>query len=170
MSYASITEGYRPGAFNQLASNEQYASYDEEILWSYELGFKSAFFNRRLIVNGAVYYMNITDMQVENAVDPDNSYVTNAAEATGIGGELGISARLADGLTLSAGFGYSDITFDEYKDAIGDYEGNHNPYTPDYTYNIGAQYRHASGMYARVDLIGYGKMYFDRDQGIHMNW
>ncbi|WP_320044321.1 TonB-dependent receptor [uncultured Desulfobacter sp.] len=163
MSYASITEGYRPGAFNQLAADEQYASYDEEILWSYELGIKSAFFNRRLIVNGAVYYMNITDMQVENAVDPDNTYVTNAAEATGIGGELEISARLADGLTLSAGFGYSDITFDKYKDALGNYEGNHNPYAPDYTYNIGAQYRHAGGMYARVDLIGYGKMYFDRD-------
>lgn len=163
MSYASITEGYRPGAFNQLAADEQYASYDEEILWSYELGFKSAFFNRRLVVNGAVYYMNITDMQVEDAIDPDNSYVTNAAEATGIGGELEISARLADGLTLSAGFGYSDITFDEYKDALGDYEGNHNPYAPDYTYNIGAQYRHARGMYARIDLIGYGKTYFDRD-------
>ena len=55
------------------------------------------------------------------------------------------------------------ITFDEYKDALGDYEGNHNPYAPDYTFNIGAQYRHATGMYARIDLVGYGKMYFDRE-------
>ena len=163
MTYASVSEGYRSGAFNQFASDEQYASYDEEFLWSYELGFKSAFFNRRLIVNGALFYMDITDMQVQNAVDPNTSYITNAAEATGIGGEVEISARLADGLTLNAGFGYTDITFDEYSDALGDYEGNHNPYAPDYTFNIGAQYRHATGMYARIDLVGYGKMYFDRN-------
>nr|WP_320191220.1 TonB-dependent receptor [uncultured Desulfobacter sp.] len=163
MTYASVSEGFRSGSFNESATDEEYASYDEEILWSYELGFKSAFFNRRLIVNGALFYMDITDMQVENEVDPDNSYIANAAEATGIGGELEISARLADGLTLNAGFGYSKITFDEYKDALGDYEGNHNPYAPDYTFNIGAQYRHATGMYARIDLVGYGKMYFDRE-------
>jgi len=162
MSYASISKGYRSGGFNQLASDEQYASYDEEILWSYELGMKSAFFNRRLIVNGAVYYMDINNMQVEEALDPHEGYVTNAAEATAMGAELEMSVRVAQGLTLSAGFGYCDITFDKYEDALGNYEGNHNLYAPDYTYNIGAQYRHAGGMYARVDLIGYGKIYFDR--------
>ena len=42
------------------------------------------------------------------------------------------------------------------------YKGNKNPYAPDYTFNIGAQYRHESGFYARADLIGYGEMYFDK--------
>jgi len=45
---------------------------------------------------------------------------------------------------------------------LGNYEGNKNPYAPNYTFNIGAQYRHSSGFYARADLIGYGKMYFDK--------
>lgn len=162
MSYVSISKGYRSGGFNQQTNDEQYASYDEETLWSYELGVKSAFFDRRLIVNGAFYYMDINNMQVSEAVSPSETYITNAAEATATGAELEVTARIAQGLTLTAGFGYCDITFDEYQDQLGDYGGNHNTFAPDYTFNLGAQYRHVSGAYARVDLLGYGKIYFDK--------
>ena len=162
MTYASASKGYRSGGFNFAAIDPQYYSYDPEKLWSYEIGVKSAFLDNRLILNGSVYYMDITDMQVEEAVSAMESYVTNAAEATGKGIELEMTARVFDGLALMAGFGYSNIEFDSFKDALGDYKGNKNPFAPEYTFNIGAQYRHYSGFYARGDLIGYGKMYFDK--------
>ena len=91
------------------------------------------------------------------------SYLTNAAEATGMGIELEMTANLIAGLSMMAGFGYTDIEFDDYKDALGDYTGNKNPYAPKYTFNVGAQYRFQNGLYARADLIGYGEMYLDRD-------
>ena len=106
--------------------------------------------------------MDITDMQVNVHVSPMEFYTTNAAEATGKGIELEMTAKPCDGLSLMAGFGYSDIEFDSFKDVLGDYEGNENPWSPEYTFNIGAQYRHYSGFYVRADLIGYGKMYFDK--------
>ncbi|MCK4527859.1 TonB-dependent receptor, partial [candidate division WOR-3 bacterium] len=162
MTYVSASQGYRSGGFNWGATDPQYLSYDAETLWSYEIGAKTAFLNNRLIINGSVYYMKIDDMQVEEAVTPVLMYVTNAAEATGKGVELEMTARVTDGLSLMAGYGYTDIEFDKYKDALGDYEGNKNPWAPEYTFNIGAQYRHGSGFFARADLIGYGKMYFDR--------
>jgi iron complex outermembrane receptor protein len=162
MTYASASHGYRSGGFNWAATDPQYISYDEEKLWSYEIGAKSAFLNNRLIINGSVFYMEIDDMQVNEAVSPMETYVTNAAEATGKGVELEITARPCDGLSLMAGFGYTDIEFDDFKDALGDYEDNENPWAPEYTFNIGAQYRHYSGFYVRADLIGYGKMYFDK--------
>ena len=163
MTYISASHGYRPGGFNVAApKGSHYISYDEEKLWSYEIGAKTAFLNNRLIINGSVYYMKIDDMQVEEAVSPMECYTTNAGEATGKGVELEITARPCDGLALMAGFGYSDIEFDSFKDALGDYEGNENPWAPEYTFNLGAQYRHDSGFYARCDLIGYGKMYFDK--------
>ena len=162
MVYASASQGYRSGGFNAMAANPQYYSYDEEKLWSYEIGTKSAFFGNRLIVNGSVYLMKIDDMQVTEAISPYESYMTNAAEATGKGVELEMTARVWKGLSLLAGFGYSDIEFDEFKDALGDYKGNKNPYAPEYTYNLGVQYRFASGFYARADLAGYGEMFFDR--------
>jgi len=162
MTYASVSKGYRSGGFNVVAADPQYVSYDAETLWSYEIGVKSTFLNKQIMLNGSVYYMDITDMQVEEAVSPFVSYTTNAAEATAMGGELEITAKVSDGLTLMTGFGYCDIEFDSFKDALGDYKGNKNPYAPDYTFNIGAQYRHESGFYTRADLIGYGKMYFDK--------
>jgi iron complex outermembrane receptor protein len=161
MTYVDISQGYRSGGFNQLATDPQYYSYDEEILWSYEIGMKSLFMDKRIMLNASIFYMDISDMQVEEAIDPYQSWTTNAAEATSKGVELEITARVTDGLSLMGGFGYTDIEFDKFSDARGNYEGNKNPFAPEYTFNLGAQYRHTSGFYARADLIGYGEMFFD---------
>ena len=101
-------------------------------------------------------------MQVSETVAPTDSYITNAAEATGKGVELELMGKITAGLTIMAGFGYTDIEFDDFKDTAGDYQGNKSTYSPGYTFNIGAQYRWENGFYARADLIGYGEMYFDK--------
>lgn len=162
MTYVSASKGYRSGGFNTVATDPQYRSYDEETLWSYEVGAKTALFNNRVILNGAVYYMKIDDMQVYEAISPTMSYLTNAAKATAIGVEAEAKIKITNGLTAVAGFGYNDIEFDKFSDALGNYKSKKAPYAPEYTFNIGAQYRHASGFYSRVDLIGYGEMFFDR--------
>lgn len=162
MAYANVAEGYRSGGFNSYANDPRYYSFDSESLWSYEAGIKSSFLNDRVTLNGALYYMDISDMQVTEAINPVESWVTNAAEASSTGGELEFTARMLDGLTVMAGLGISDIEFDSFQDTAGNYKGNKTPYSPDYTYNIGVQYRHASGIYMRSDLVGYGKMYFDK--------
>jgi iron complex outermembrane receptor protein len=115
-----------------------------------------------VIVNASVYLMEISDMQVSEQISPTQSYITNAAEATGKGIELELTGKITAGLTIMAGFGYTDIEFDDFKDTAGDYQGNTSPYSPEYTFNIGAQYRWENGLYARADLVGYGEMYFDK--------
>ncbi len=162
MTYLSVAKGYRSGGFNLAATDQQYYRYDQEELWSYDIGVKSALLDNRLIINGAIFQMNITNMQVTQALPSGFSYLTNAAKATGTGVELELSARITDGLSLIASYGQTDVRFDEFSDALGDYEGNKNPWAPDYTCNIGGQYRHTSGFYARADYIGYGKTYFDK--------
>lgn len=162
MTYIDISEGYRTGGFNELATDPQYYSYDEESLLSYEIGLKSLFMDKRLMLNAAFFYMNINDMQVEEVIDPINSYITNAAEATSTGFELELTAQVTNSLTLMGGYGHTNVVFDEFSDANGNYEGNKNPFAPDYTFNMGAQYRHENGFYASLDLIGYGEMFFDK--------
>ena len=162
MTYASVSKGYRSGGFNTTITDPQYSSYDEETLWSYEIGSKNVFFDNRIVLNGCIFFMDIADMQVSKAISPTVSYLSNAAEATAKGMELEMTAKVTDNLTFIAGVGYCDIEFDKFKDSLGDYEGNQNPYAPDYTFNIGLQYRSSYGFYARADLIGYGKMYFDK--------
>ena len=155
MSYISATKGHLSGGFY----NDH--AFDEEELWSYEIGTKSAFLDNRLVVNAVAYYMNIEDMQVLEYTSPTTAYITNAAEASGIGFELDVTVRLFGGLSVVAGFGYNHMEFDKFEDANGNYEGNMAPYAPEYTFNVGAQYRHRNGFYARADLIGYDKIYTD---------
>ncbi len=161
MTYIDISEGYRTGGFNEQAMDPEYYNYDDESLWSYEIGIKSLLLNKSLMLNAAFFYMDIKDMQVQETINTTLTYVTNAAEATSKGIELELTARVTDSLSLMGGCGYTDIKFRKFSDADGDYEGNKNPFSPDYTYNISAQYRQQNSFYARLDLIGYGEMYYD---------
>ena len=52
MTYASVSKGYRSGGFNALATDPQYTTYDEEKLWSYEIGSKNLLWDNRLMLNG----------------------------------------------------------------------------------------------------------------------
>jgi iron complex outermembrane receptor protein len=160
-TYASVTKGYRSGGFNAYANDPAYTSYDEENLWSYEVGVKTHALNNRLTVNAAVFYMNISDMQVNEAISATETYITNAAEASGYGGEIEVVGTPMDGVTINAGIGYANLEFDQHRDLTGDYSGNKISYSPEYTYNLGAQYRSPAGFYLRCDLIGVGKTYLD---------
>lgn len=163
MYYTTVAKGYRAGGFHPYAPNSYPKEYDREILWNYEIGAKNSFFNNRLIVNSSVFYMQIDDMQVK--VSPEgasSAYVGNAAKATSKGFELELNGKLTKELEVFGSFGYTDAEFDEYKDSKGDYSGNNTVNSPEYNYNVGAQYRHAKGYFARVDVNGYGKTYFNQ--------
>lgn len=160
--YATVAEGFRTGGFNYTATDIEYRTYDPEELWNYEVGVKTSFLENRLLVNASVYYMDIKDMQVEEGITPMITYITNAAEATAKGVEIELTAKVLEGLTITAGLGYNDTTFDTLKDALGDYSGNKNPFAPEYTFNLGAMYRHGKGLFLSADLVGYGDMYIDK--------
>ncbi len=151
MSYFTVSQGFRSGGFNELAQDPQYFSYDDETLWSYEAGIKGLFLNERLMVNAAVFYMDISDLQVVERIDLYTQWNTNAAKAVSQGVELEATARLSDTLTCNLGFGYTDIEFEDYSDAQGNYHGNKKPFAPEYSFNLGLQYRRPSGFFARLD-------------------
>jgi len=165
MVYTTISKGYRPAGFYSWAVMDLPKTYEQETLWSYEIGSKNVFFDNRLIVNAALYYMKIDDMQVHVFSDKYEyaAYKDNAAKATSQGFEFDLKYKATPNLELFSAFGYNETKFDEYKDSNGDYSGNYNPYAPKYNYNIGAQYRTNQGYYVRVDINGYGKMYHDKE-------
>ncbi len=162
MLYATVSQGYRPGGFNDRANLPQYYSYDSERLWSYEVGVKNTLMDNKLLLNLALFYMDISNAQVSEQTSFGTLFITNAAEATSMGVELDATAIVTDNITLNGGFGYTHAEFDKFEDAGGSYKGNKLPYAPEYTYNLGAQYRTGAGLYARGDVVGYGKTYLDK--------
>lgn len=162
MTWLSVSKGYRSGGYSTFIVEGNAHAFDEEQLISYELGFKSTMLNDRVSLNGSIYYMDIDDMQVQEPLAQDMEITTNAAKATSKGAELEVNAKVNRYLRIFAGLGINDISFDEFKDINGDYSDNDVPFAPGYNFNAGAQLRSSNGFYGRVEVTGYGEMYFDK--------
>lgn len=161
MTYLNIAKGYKSGGFYQFAPSGKQA-YDKETLWNYELGFKSSMLNDKLNLNAALFYMDISDMQVLTAINANQGYLSNAASATSKGAELEINYALSNNLSFFSSLGINQTKFDKFSDSKGNYGGNYNPYAPKYNYNLGFQYRDERGLFLRTDINGYGKTYLDK--------
>lgn len=172
MGYLSASKGYIVGGFNWLNATPDTFSYDPEYTWNYEAGTKATWFSGGLVTNVSMFYVDIEDKQVtEYDYDTLATTVTNAAKARSQGVEVQFHAAPLAGLELFAGFGYAESKFDDFKATEWnddnsaliekDYDGNDLPYAPGYTYNLGAQYRHASGLFFRADFFGTDRFYGD---------
>ena len=163
MIYSTISKGYKSGGYHTFAPTNDLKQYDKETLISYEIGSKNILLDGNLVLNGAIYYMDIDDMQISTTTSTAQSYISNAAKATSKGFELDANYKVNDKITLSSAFGFNSTKLDEFKDSTGDYSGKYNPHAPKYNYNIGIKYRDEQGIYASADLNGYGKTYLTKN-------
>jgi len=117
--YATVSKGVKPAGFlnvaNVLDIND--AKYKSEILWNYELGFKSSWMDDRLRLNGAYFHMVYED-RINQLLVPDSrspqgtsTLVVNTGEAKVDGVELELSAALTESFTVSAAYTYLDPRF-----------------------------------------------------------
>jgi len=160
-SYFTVAKGYKSGGFYIHAPSGQ-RTYDKETLWNYEIGIKSII-NNKLTLNSAIYYMDISDMQILTSISTFTGYISNAASATSKGAELDLNYNINDSISLFGAIGYNQTKLDNFSDSKGNYSGNYNPYAPKYNFNIGMQYRDSRGYFARADFNGYGKTYADKE-------
>ncbi|MEM9216569.1 MAG: TonB-dependent siderophore receptor [Cyanobacteria bacterium P01_F01_bin.150] len=162
MIYGSVARAYRAQGVNFRASVPEQLFFDEEKSWNYEIGARTSWFDDRLTANLSLFHNPINDYQVP-ATNADGffGFVDNG-DVTINGLEFELRARPTQGLDLTAGFGWLDAEYTDYSDPIlGDFDGNTVPYSPDYTFNVGAQYRATNGIFGRVEVQGFGKTFFD---------
>jgi iron complex outermembrane receptor protein len=115
--FASATEGFKSGGWNARGTAPgQFLPFGPEQVWSYELGVKSDWFDRRLRVNLTAFHMDVQDLQTPSALVAPNGTITfltrNFADYRNRGLEAEVTAMPVDGLTLFANLGYQD---DRYK-------------------------------------------------------
>jgi iron complex outermembrane recepter protein len=119
--YALASKGFRPGGPNSplpgcdadLAAlgltAEQASSFKSDSLWNYELGAKLENSDGRLSVRGALFYIDWNDTIQEVRLPTCGfTFRGNVGSARSQGGELEIVAAPIDGLTMTAGIGYTD--------------------------------------------------------------
>jgi iron complex outermembrane recepter protein len=137
MVYYTWSQGYRPGGFNRSVKGPYLdgnyntpQDFQPDTLTNNEIGWKTEWWNHRILFNGAVYQEKWTNVQ-QQFFDPgatgNLSFVTNGADYRVRGIELQLNARPVDGLTLmaSAAWNSSELTNSPY--LIGNVPGS-----PDY--------------------------------------
>jgi iron complex outermembrane receptor protein len=115
--YASAATGTRAGGFNPTAQLIEDLQYDPERNTTYEIGLKSSWLERRLVLNVAAYAIDWEDIQLQAppspaAVQTGATVVRNLGQARVSGVEVELSAQPVAGLRLDAAVSYSDPKFD----------------------------------------------------------
>jgi iron complex outermembrane receptor protein len=120
--YFTYSQGFKSGAFNSLSppavSSAAPPAVSPERLNAYEIGFKS-FPVSSLAVNGAAYYYDYKDMQVQTQVG-DIAELQNAGSAKIYGADLSAQYQIMPSLRLNAGVAYLHARYDQFVDATID--------------------------------------------------
>jgi iron complex outermembrane receptor protein len=155
MFYTSVTRGFRSGGFNGRAfSPIDLTPFKEETATSYEGGFKSEWLDRRLRLNGAVFYNDYKDIQVVAVTtDADGNFIVvtgNSGKAKIYGAELELQAQPTQRLNISAGVGYLHNSVSGQPGFSIDATTLNN--SPKWTVNLGSTYT--------APLSNFGEMEF----------
>jgi iron complex outermembrane receptor protein len=101
--YGNYVESFG-GANTALASNGK--PLDAETAQQYEVGFKTEFFNKKLLSTVAFYDLTKQNIATADRINPLFSVQTG--EARNQGTEVDISGQVTDGLNLIASYAYTD--------------------------------------------------------------
>ena len=155
--FASISRGFKTGGFfGGFATNVgQLAPFDEETIWAYEAGFKSDLMDRRLRLNGSVFYYDRQDVQ-QSATAPATAgnpvtiaRLSNIGDIRAYGAELDLTYLAGDYLTLNAGIGLTDSKVDKSDFTVNSVlpllgaaqlEGTNTPNYSKFSANLSARY------------------------------
>lgn len=183
--YLTYSQGFREGGENasNLLGNIP-ASYEPDFVDNYEFGWKSELFDRQMVLNGAVYYMQWQDVQVQRFDDTGAfAYTTNAGEAELYGVELEGSWRpqALPGFSLTLGLRFSDqkLTQDNPNAAAGDpfggRKGDPLPGSAKSQASLGMEQRFQAWQwpaFARIDVSygGTAPTTFSAADPLHREW
>jgi iron complex outermembrane receptor protein len=132
------------------------------VAWNYEISFKSALFDKRLLLNTSLFYMDVQDYQeaVVYTGDGTVSYFGNAEKVTLQGFEVEAEALSWKGWLFMASLGLTDAVYDDYQfTETVSLEGNKVADTPEWEFTGIAQYTFPMGLYLRGEFYASGKKY-----------
>jgi len=139
--YTKYAQGYKPGGFNDEAGSvDEWVSFDEEFVQSYELGLKSYWLDRSIQLNGSIFFMVYEDIQFESFINQTlDQAIANVGEmqSQGVEAELLWAATNNLGFNVSIAYNDAEITEFEPNPAL---EGNQFYNTPELSYVLGITY------------------------------
>lgn len=141
LAYFSATKGFKSGVFNNTAATRAAAlvPLPPEEVWNYEAGMKSQWWDNRVQLNAAAFFMDFQDLQIGTLI-PGAALIVEAASAEIQGFEIELMALPVEGLSLQLNYAYLDAEIVE-----GSNNGNELPRTPENKFNLVASYSFSLG-------------------------
>jgi len=131
-----LTTTCNPNIFLQTPT-----TFKSDTLWSYELGWKSSFFEHRMLVDLDAYYEKWRNPQLPTNI-AGFFLDANGADAAIKGVEAQLRTLLPLGFELSLNGAYTHTEFLETSTLIGFPKGMQVPDTPEYTGSVVLQWKH----------------------------
>ncbi|GAB4150535.1 MAG: TonB-dependent receptor [Sphingomonadales bacterium] len=159
--YASASRGYKAGGFNARAlSGNPPQQFDPEFLTAYETGVKTSWLDRRLTINGSVFYNDYTDIQLLSVINLGGgnveTVISNAGKGRVVGAEIEMEALPHPDLMLTLGLGLLDTKYkqiDAETAAAGIALDNEFANAPKLSLNTSARYNIDLGDSGRIQLF-----------------
>ena len=152
MLFATVAEGFRSGrassppppscgdSLADLGLTEAPAGVGSDSVWSYELGAKTRMMDQRMKLNGAVYFLDWTDIQQSVSLSCGWTLAVNNGDAEVKGAELEWSFAATEALSLSAMVGYTDAELTALAPRGLGYVGAPLLNVPEWSYSVTADY------------------------------
>jgi iron complex outermembrane recepter protein len=177
LAYASYNTGFKSGGYNVAVPTNP--PYLPEELDAAEVGIKSELFSHRLRLNVAAFDYTYKNIQVARFVGASQIFY-NGAKAKLYGVDIDAELALGHGIRLTGGYSYVHNKFTSFPTAnyvvpvngctpslnvlcTASATGNHLPYAPTSTFNLGADYRlslgSAGSLSANVNYYRSSKFY-----------
>jgi outer membrane receptor protein involved in Fe transport len=151
--YGTVSKGSRPGGVNiaipltlcgpgsgtyYVTSEPNYFGPDS--VWSFELGEKARFADRRVTVNADVFYIKWIDIQQVANLSCGFTYQSNAGQAKSYGPEFEVAAKLTDALTAELSGAYTQAFINDPNPSSGIAPGTRILNVPKYTGSLALSY------------------------------
>jgi len=163
-AYALLSRGYKSGGFNTDGTlPAEFRSFDTEVLWNYELGYKLS--GEKHNVQLAFFYQDREDVQIKssNAVPrADGStefvdFIDNSANGESYGLELSSQWQITEALDAFANVGLLET---ELNDSSLSRNGGEVAHAPSYQAALGLNVDLGRGWYTSADIQAKDEFYF----------
>jgi iron complex outermembrane recepter protein len=141
MSYASVSEGFRAGGFND--NSGLLSTFNPEKDTSYETGMRMDFLDDRVRINPTIFYTQYRDVQVQQVlVESTGAFIVlqNAARGHTYGFEMESAVALVENLRLLANVATLVAKYDDVGTATDVTLNTLFAHAPRLSYSIGLQH------------------------------
>ena len=170
--FATVGAGFKPGGYSAFTGNRALAAFGPERTKTFEAGVTHSTKDKSLAATFRIFYYDIDGYQIERSFATssvaDDYLVLNAPRARSLGGELELSWKPVNGLTLAADVGVTNAILREFVDPfkLKNYSGNRVPGVPENDASLRADFESPSGFFGGVELTANGRTYYTEGEDL----